>query len=110
MNSGRIPAGDHFQLNEFTAGTCGLDGSLGLVQTISENYGITPNPVESDDDIFFSTKVFGIEVVTSSGSVCYTAKFDAGIYNWKVQLKPGLYSIIIRNQNNEQVVHRLLVE
>lgn len=110
MNSGRIPAGDHFLLNEFTAGTCGWDGSLGLVQTISENYGITPNPVESDDDIFFSTKVFGIEVVTSSGSVCYAAKFDTGIYNWKVQLKPGLYSIIIRNQNNEQVVQRLLVE
>lgn len=110
MNSGRIPAGDHFLLNEFTAGTCGFDGTLGLLESMPFNLTLSPNPIESEQVLSFNSSVFGLEIINVSGSTVYKKQFPDGISEWNVQLTPGLYTVLARNQSNALSILRLVVE
>jgi hypothetical protein len=110
MNSGKIPAGDRFILNEFTAGTCGFETTLDFIESQSFKFIIAPNPVKFEQLLHFNSNVYGLEIINLSGISCYKKEFIAGIKEWKVQLKPGLYTVLVRNQSNAVSIHRLVVE
>lgn len=110
LNSGKIPAGDHFILNEFTAGACGFDGSLNLPEITTLNLIIAPNPVETNQELSFNSSVYGLEIYNVSGSIIYQKEFDSGISEWKVQLEPGIYIILAKNEFKTARIHRLVVK
>jgi hypothetical protein len=74
------------------------------------NLTLSPNPIESEQVLSFNSSVFGLEIINVSGSTIYKKQFPNGISEWNVQLAPGLYTVLARNQSNALSILRLVVE
>lgn len=100
MNSGKIPAGIHFQLNELTAGSCGGTSALGISENANEYITLYPNPVRSGEQIQFNKAVKSIEYITITGKRYLNQASSFGIFTATSPTLAGFYTIVITDLEN----------
>ena len=110
MNTGKIPAGEHYLRNEFTAGSCGFNGSLNIHDRTSASFTFYPNPIAKDKKLEFNSSIYSIEVYTAIGHLCYSKLFPEGSKQCQLSLDPGVYTLSIKHASNTVSKHHIIVE
>jgi hypothetical protein len=109
MNSGKIPAGIHLQLNELTAGSCGGTSAIGISENANERITLYPNPVQSGEQIQFNKAVKSVEFITITGKSCLKQTSSVGIVTATSPTVAGFYTIVITDLENRVSQHPIVI-
>lgn len=109
MNSGKIPAGIHFQLNELTAGSCGTTSSLNSTEQEKTVLSFYPNPVSCGQYLQLNKSVKAVAYINVAGETCQKLTSIAGNTTWKVPTVAGFYTVVITDMENRITRHPLVV-
>jgi hypothetical protein len=109
MNSGKIPAGIHFQLNELTAGSCGTTSSLSNTEQEKAVLSFYPNPVSCGQYLQLNKSVKAVAYINVAGETCQKLTNIAGNTTWKVPVVAGFYTVVITDLENRITRHPLVV-
>lgn len=109
MNSGKIPAGIHYQLNELTAGSCGATSAIGISENAVELIAMYPNPVQSGGQIHFNKTVKSVEFYLVTGKICFNYTASTESFTAPTPTIAGFYTMVITDMENRVSQHPIVI-